>query len=108
MLRPFKKLQSGKRRGTEKASRAIMLLRQLRDQVLCKQRQILLPILQRRQVNADHVDTIKQIVSQRACMHSFLRIAVRSCEQTHINRHFRFPAQALYASLFDYSQELGL
>ena len=70
--------------------------------------QILRTLTQRRHVDADHVETIKQILSELAVLHHLAQIAIGRSDQAHVGATGDRVADALVFAILDEAQQLWL
>ena len=85
-----------------------MLFGQLRDEMLSEKRQVVFAFTQRRQLNRDDVEAIEQVFTERTIRNGLLRILVRGCKQTHINRNLLRAAETPHRALFKHAQKFSL
>src|SRR4051812_48658890 len=101
----LKNLQRGLR---QKTRRAIVLYRELCDEMLCQQRQVVFPLAQRWQLNRDDVQAIKEVFAQDAIEDSFFRVLVRRGEKSHVNWNLLRAAESSDGAFLKHAQKFRL
>src|SRR6266480_1553646 len=88
--------------------RSLMAARCIQHEVLEQERNVLLALAQRRQIDDRHVQTIEQVLSELALFHQFDQIRLAGGDNAEIDRYRIVGPQPFNLSLLQDSQELDL
>ena len=61
-----------------------------------------------RRQDTQHVETVVQILAKRAMGHHGLEVAMRGCDDAHVDEHVAAGAYGSHESSFDRTEEFGL
>src|SRR5262249_15699189 len=78
------------------------------NKMACKQRDVLTPLAQRRELNRHDVDTEIEMLAEASPVDCFFQVLIRSRDQADIHLDRAFPAKSRNLAFFDDSQQLGL
>src|SRR5215470_6837227 len=73
-----------------------------------QQRNVFPPLAQRRDMNTDDIQAIKQILAKPTLLHLFLQISVCRCDDAHVHPRWLNRSHGKNLFPFDHAQELGL
>ena len=86
----------------------VVFFRILLQEVLDEQRNIFAALAQRRQVKRDHVQTVEQILAERAFAHHLPQIDVGRGDDAHVDVHLLHAAEMHELAILQHAQYLGL
>ena len=84
------------------------LPREAIDEVLHEDRDVLVPLLQRREVDVEDVQAEVEVLAEAAALDLVLELAVRGADHAHVDRDLALAAQTAEPLLFEHAEELRL
>ena len=76
--------------------------------MLDEQRRVAGALTERREADRDDVESVEEILAERALRDQLLQIAVRRCDEADVDAHRLDPADALELALLERAKELHL
>ena len=86
----------------------LVLVRVLAQEVLDQQRDVLVALAQRRQVDGDHVEPVEEVLAEGALLHGFGQVGVGGGDDAHVGLARLDAAERHELLLLDHPQQLGL
>ena len=86
----------------------LVLFRILLEEVIDQQRNVLAPLAQWRQVDGDHVETVKQIFAEPAVANHLAQINIGGGDDAHVHLHLLRAAQMHKPAILKNAQDLAL
>ena len=76
--------------------------------MLHQQRDVVAPLAQRRQLDADHVQPVEQVLAEAAVLHLALQVDVGGGDDAHVDLDRLHAAEAHELAFLHHAQQLGL
>ena len=108
VARPIEGDERALRRGREQFGLDAELLSRDAQVVMQELRNVLAPIAQRRNLDADHIQPMQQVLAEVPRLHARLEILVGRRDHPHIDSHRRLTAHSIELTLREHAQEPGL